>query len=172
MRYGIGTLIWIICVWKKSVDNEALVVWPSCDFRCDVTWWDMTWRDMTGHDVTWRGKMWCYMTWPWSDITCHDVTWRGMTWHEVKWRVMTWNDVTWHDVTWRGMTWRDMTWHNVAWHDITWHDNKVLVVWPSLNFRATAYKFTAFLSRNECLGNLENLLNRKMTWIFEVSQTW
>ena len=43
MRYGIGTfrdnqrtrlsLIWINCVWKMSVDNKALVLWPSGDFR-------------------------------------------------------------------------------------------------------------------------------------------
>ena len=30
-------LIWIDCVWKKSVDNEALVAWPSRDFRRDMT---------------------------------------------------------------------------------------------------------------------------------------
>ena len=141
MRYGIGTLrdnqrtrlslIWINCVWKKSVDNKALVVWPSRDFRRDMTWHDVTWRGMTWHDVTWRD-----MTW--HDVTC--VTWRDMTWHDVAWR-----DMTWHDVTWR-----DMTWYDVAWRDMTWHDNKVdnkaLVVWPSSDFRATAYKFIAFLT--------------------------
>ena len=47
MRYCIGSLrdnqrtwsclIWIDCVWKKSVDNEALVAWPSRDFRHDMT---------------------------------------------------------------------------------------------------------------------------------------
>ena len=49
--------------------------------------------------------------------------------------------------------------------------NKALVVWPSGDFRATAYKFRAFFqSTNEFLGNLENLLNRKL--IIEVPQTW
>ena len=158
MQYGIGTLrdnqqirlclIWINCLWKKSVGNKALVV---------------TWRDMTWHDVAWR------------DMTWQDVTWRDMTWHDV-----AWSGMTWHNVTWRDKTWRDVAWRGVTWHDVTWHDNKVdnkvdnkaLIVWPSRVFRATAYKFRAFLSRNECLGNLKNLLNRKVTWIFEVPQTW
>ena len=82
MLYGFGTLrdnqrtrlclIWINCMWKKSVDNEALVVWPSRDFRRD-----MTWRGMTWHDVAGRGMMW------------RDVTWRDMTWHDVAWCDMT-----------------------------------------------------------------------------------
>ena len=101
---------------------------------------------MTRHGVTWRGITWA------------GVTWYGITWHDVTWRDMAWHDVmTWHD-----MTWRDMTWHYVAWHDITGHDrkvdNKALVVWPFHDFRATAYKFRAFMSRNECLGNLKNLV--------------
>ena len=77
-------------------------------------------------------------------------------------------DVTLQDVTWRGMTW-----HNVAWRDMT--IKLTIKRWSCdrpATFRATAYKFRAFLSKNECLGNLENLLNRKVTWIFEVFQTW
>ena len=173
MRYGIGSLrdnqrtrsclIWINCVWKKSVDNKALVVWPSRDFR----------RDMTLHDVTWRDMTWHYVTW-------HDVTWRCKTWHDVAWhdvalRDMTWHDVKLRDITWLDVAWRNMTRHDVAWQDMTWHDtkvdNKALMVCPFRDFRATAYKFRASLSRNECLGNLENLLNQKVTWVFEVSQT-
>ena len=142
----------------------------SCDRPAtfDVIWRNTMWHDVTWHDVTLRDVTWRDMTWrdvTWRDITWHDMTWRGMTWHEVHdvarremtwdhmtWRDMTWNDVTWRDLTWQDVTWRNMTWHNVAWHDITWHDNKdddkALVVWPSRDFRATAYKFRAFLSRN------------------------
>ena len=209
-------LTWINCLWKKSVDKEALIVWQSFDFRRDMTWHDMIWRDMTGynvtwydvtwrdmtwhyvtwHDVIWRGKpwhdvtwrdvtlhdvtwrdvtwhdvtwhgltwhdaTWCGMTWhdvAWRDMTWHEVTWCGMTWHDVEWRSMTWHDVAWRDMTWPNVAWRDMTWHNVAWLDNTWHDNtidnKALVVQPSRDFRATAYKFRAFMSRKECLGEL------------------
>ena len=71
-----------------------------------------------------------------------------MTWHDVAWRNMTRHDLAWRGITWHNVTWGDMTWHSVAWHDITWHDNKVdnkvLVVWPSRDFRATAYKCWAF----------------------------
>ena len=85
-------------------------------------------------------------------------------------------DVILRNMTWHKVAWHDMSWHNVAWLGNTWHDNTVdneaLVVQPSRDFRATAYKFRAFMSRNKCLGKLENLLNRKVTWIFEVSQTW
>ena len=164
MRYGIGTrqdnqrtrlyLTWINCVWKKSIDKEALIVWQSRDFRRDMTWHDMTWYDVTLRDMTWQA-----------------VAWRDMTWHDV-----TWGDMRWHDVAWRDMTWRGITWHDVTWLDNTWHDNtvdnKALVVQPSRDFRATAYKFRAFMSRNECLSKLKNLLNREVTWIFEVYQTW
>ena len=144
------------------------------------TWQDVTGRDMTWHDVTWRDRT-CQDVKSRHDLTWHDVPWRGMTWHVVAgrdrmWHDVAWRDMTWHDVTCHDVTWRDMTWHDETWRDMTWHDNKVdnkaLVVWPSRVFRATAYKFRAFLSRNECLGNYENLLNRKVTWIFEVSQTW
>ena len=115
MRYGIGTLrdnqrtrlylTWINCVWKKSVDKEALIVWQSRDFRRDTTWHDMIWRDMTRHDVTW-----------------YDVTWRDITWHDVIWRGKPWHDVTWRDMTWRGVTWHDVTWRGITWHDLTIHD--------------------------------------------------
>ena len=115
MRYGIGTLrdnqrtrlclIWINCMWKKSVDNKALVVWLSRDFRRDMTWHDVTLRDMTWHNVAW-----------------HDVTWRYITWHDVTWRDMRWHDMTWHDVTWRDMTWHDVTWRDMTWYDVTLHD--------------------------------------------------
>ena len=164
MRYGIGTLrnnqrtrlclIRINCVWEKSVYNEALVVWPSRDFRRDMTWHDVTWHDVTWRrDVPWRHMTWRHMTWHY--VAWHDVTWRDITWHDVTWRDLTWHDVTWREITWHYVTWRDMTWHNVAWRDITWHDNKfdskALVVWPSRDFRATVYKFRAFLSRNECV---------------------
>ena len=134
----------------------------SCDKPATLR--GVTWRDMAWQAVAWR------------DITWHEVTWGDMTWHEVTWRDMTWHEVTWRDMTWHNVAWRDMTWHNVALLDNTWHDNtvdnKALVVQASRDFRATAYKFRAFMSRNECLGKLENLLNRKVTWIFEVSQTW
>ena len=93
-RLCLISVIWINCVWKKSVDNEALVLWPSRDFR----------RDMTCHDVTWRDTTWHY-------VTLHDVAWRGKTWY----------DVTWHDVTWNDVTWRDIMWHYVTLRDITWH---------------------------------------------------
>ena len=62
-----------------------------------------------------------------------------------------------------------LIWINCVWKESV--DNEALVVWPSRDFRATTYKFRAFLSRNECLGNLKNLLNQKVTLIFEVSQT-
>ena len=117
MRYFIGSLrdnqrtwsclIWIDCVWKKSVDNEALVAWPSRDgdgARCDKTWHDVTWHDVTLRDMTWRDMR--YITW-------HDVTWRDMTWHDV-----TWRDMTWHNATWRDMTRRDVTQHDVTWRAI------------------------------------------------------
>ena len=155
-------------------------------------WHDVTWRDITWHDVTWRGRTWHDVTW--HDMTWHDVTGRGMTWHDVAWRGKTWHHVTWQDVTWRDMAWYSMTWHDRTWHDMTWQDvtgrdvtwrdmtgrdmtwhdvtlhdntvdNKALIVWPSSVFCATAYKFRVFLSRNECLGNYENLSNRELTWI-------
>ena len=109
MRYGIGNqrtrlcLTWINCVWKKSVDKEALIEWQSRDFRRDMTWHDMTWRDVTWADVTWR------------DMTWHDVAWRYMTWS----RGMTWHDVTWRDMTWHEVTWCGMTWYDVAWRSMT-----------------------------------------------------
>ena len=155
MRFGIGSLrdnqrtrlclIWINCVWKKSVDNEALVMRPSRDFRRDMTCRDVTWRDMMWHDMARRDITWHYVTlrdMTWHEV--HDVACRGMTWQ----REITWHGVTWRDMAWCIVAWRDMTWHNVAWHDITWHDNKVdnkaLVVWPSGDIRATAYEFRAF----------------------------
>ena len=159
MRYGIGTLrdnqrtrlclIWINCVWKKSVDNKALVVWPSRDFRRDMTWHDVTWRDLTWRDMTWHDVAWRDMTW--RDMTRHDVTWRDMTWDDVTWRDMTWHDVTWHDVTWRDMT-------------IKLTIKRWSYVWPSNDFRATAYKFRTYLTSTS-----EYLLNWKSTWIFEVT---
>ena len=98
--YGIGSLrdnqrtrsclIQMNCVWKKSVDIGALVVWPSRDFR----------RDMTCHDVAWR------------DVTLRDVAWRDITWQDVTWRDMTWHDVVWHDIRWNYVTWRNMTWRD------------------------------------------------------------
>ena len=62
-----------------------------------------------------------------------------------------------------------LIWINCVWKKSA--NNEALVVWPSRDFRATTYKFRAFLSRNECLGNLENLSNQKVSWIFEVSKT-
>ena len=127
MRYGIGTLrdnqqtrlclIWMNCVWKKSVDKEVLIVWQSHDFRRDMTWHDVTWCDVTWYDVdiTWHDVTWRDMTW-------HGVTWRDMTWHNVAWRDMTWHDVTWHNVTWRGMTCHDVTWRGITWHDVKWRN--------------------------------------------------
>ena len=40
-----------LIAFGKSADNEALVVWPSRDFRRDMTW-HVTWRDMTWRDMT------------------------------------------------------------------------------------------------------------------------
>ena len=107
-------------------------------------------RDMPWQDVTWRGMTWC------------DLTWRDMTWHDMD--VTTCQDVSGRvrTVTWHDMTWRDMT-------------MKLTIKYWSCDrhacFCAIAYKFIAFLSRNEYLGNCEKLLNRKVTSIFEVTQT-
>ena len=108
MLYGIGTLrdnqqtrlclIWVNCVWNKSVD-KALVEWLSSDFRRDMTWHGVTWRDMTGCDVTW-----------------HDVAWRDITWHDVTGRDMSWHNVAWRDI--HIPSCHVMSRH--VWHDVTW----------------------------------------------------
>ena len=106
-------------------------------------------------------------------MTLHDVAWRDMTWHDVTSRDIAWHDVTRRDMTWHNVTWRDMTWHDVTWRDMT---IKLTIKHWSCDHRASfcaiAYKFKAFLPKNERLGNLENLLNRKVTCIFEVPRTW
>ena len=152
-----------------------------------MIWWhDVTWRGMAWHDATWRDMTWHGVTWhdvTWRDMTWHDVTWRDMTRQDVKWRYMTWHDVTWRDMTWHDVTWRDIMWNDVkwcsmTWHDVTWRDMTIKLTikhWSCdhhASFRAIAYTLRAFLSRNECLGYFKNLLNRKVTWIFEVLQTW
>ena len=126
-----------------------------------MTWHDMTWQDVSGRDMTWLDMMWHDMAW--CEMTWNDVTWPDLTRNDATWREMMWHDVTWHDGTWRDMTWRDMTMKLTIKH---WSCDR------RASFRAIAYKFRAFLSRNECCGNFENLLNRKMIWIFEVPQTW
>ena len=145
----------------------------------DIMWHDMTRRDTPWHDVTWRVvtiKL-TLKRWSCDHPATFDVTWRHMTWCDMMWHDvygMTW--LTSHDMTRHAVALRDM-WHYVAWGDMTWHDvtrhdmtcrnnriyNKALVVWPFCDFPATAYKFRAFFSKNECFGNLENFLNRKMT---------
>ena len=166
-------------VWYRHPSGQP--TWHDVTGR-DMTWHDVTRRDTTWHDMIWRDMMCQDATG--RDLTWHDVTWPGVAWRCMAWREMTWLDVTWremmwHDMTWCAMTWHDMTWrdmtrHDVTWRDMTWHDNEVdnkaLVVWPSRVFRAIAYKFRAFLSKNEYLGNFKNLLNRKVTLIFEVAQ--
>ena len=171
MQYGIGTLrenqrtrlclIWMNCVRKSQLTIKG---W-SCDRP--VTF-DVTWRDMTWCDMTWRGVTWCDMAW-------HDVIWCDMAWHDVTWRDMTCDDVAWLNKMWRDITWRDMTWNDVAWRGMTWNNmtikwtiNRALVVGLSGDICAIAYKFRAFSSRNECFGKLENLLNWKKTWMFDV----
>ena len=154
------------------------VTWRDTTWRGDARWHDLTRRKTTWHDVTRRDMAWRDMMWNdviWRNVTC--VTRRDTTWHDVAWRDVTWREMTWHDVKWRDMTWHDVTWCDMMWYDGTWRDMTIKLTvkhWSCghhTSFRAIAYKFRAFLSRNECLGNFENLLNRKVTWIFEVPQT-
>ena len=154
MRNGIGTLrdnqqkplclIWIYSVWKKSVDNKALVVWQSRDFRRDMTWRDMMWHDMTWYDMTWH------------DVTGHDRTWHGMMWHDVTWRDMAWHGTTLHDMTWH-MTWR-MTWH-LTWHDVIGCD----MTWRGMRWHDMAWRDMTSFAR--LLINLEHFCQGTNVWV-------
>ena len=94
------------------------------------------------------------------------MTWQDVTWHDLTGRDMTWRDVTWHDMTWRDVTWRDMTRHDVTWRDMTIQLTIKHWLFDRLaSFARLLINLEHLCQGTKCLGNYENLSNRKLTWI-------
>ena len=144
--------------------------------------WHFTWRDMTCQPP-WQDRDYDMKSWLW--LVTMTLTWRStLMWHARDMNVyMTWH---WHDIRWNYVTWRNVAMRNflrtillltglrppicsVTWPkhgssvEISAMDSLTPKTWIVKKFRK---------SIRHIHHASDYVLNRKFTWIFEVTQTW